>query len=87
MAVRKRGKFDLVRCRAAPVEEEGYSCQIHDGLLRDRGISLLVIEHNMRLVADIADRVVVMDAGELLASGTPAEVAADDAVRAAYLGS
>jgi branched-chain amino acid transport system permease protein len=54
--------------------------------LRDRGIGLLVVEHNLRLVRTIADRVSVLDAGRLIAEGTPAEVGADPEVRAAYLG-
>jgi ABC-type branched-subunit amino acid transport system ATPase component len=54
--------------------------------LRADGLALVVVEHNLRLVRRVADRVVVLDAGRTLASGSPEEVADDAAVRAAYLG-
>jgi ABC-type branched-subunit amino acid transport system ATPase component/ABC-type branched-subunit amino acid transport system permease subunit len=50
------------------------------------GAGLLVIEHNVELVADVCERVIVMDAGRILADGTAQEVMADDRVIAAYLG-
>lgn len=48
--------------------------------------ALLLVEHDMALVMDISDQVVVLDAGERLAVGTPAEVQANPAVQLAYLG-
>lgn len=54
--------------------------------LREQGLAVVVVEHNLRLVRSLADEVVVLDAGATLAAGTPDEVAADPAVRAAYLG-
>jgi ABC-type branched-subunit amino acid transport system ATPase component len=54
--------------------------------LRDEGFGLLVVEHNLGVVRSLADRVIVLDAGRVIADGTPDEVAADDAVRDAYLG-
>jgi branched-chain amino acid transport system ATP-binding protein len=51
-----------------------------------RGITLLVVEHNMDLVMNVAQRVFVMDHGEPLYEGTPREVQANPAVVAAYLG-
>jgi branched-chain amino acid transport system permease protein len=54
--------------------------------LRDRGVAVLLVEHNLRLVRSVADRVVVMAAGVVIAAGSPKEVAADGDVRAAYLG-
>jgi branched-chain amino acid transport system permease protein len=56
------------------------------GKLRDNGLALLVIEHNLRFVRTVADRVTVLEAGRRIASGTLAEVAADEAVKTAYLG-
>ena len=51
-----------------------------------RGITLLVVEHNMDLVMNVAERVFVMDHGEPLFEGTPREVQANRAVIEAYLG-
>jgi branched-chain amino acid transport system permease protein len=54
--------------------------------LADSGRGVLIVEHNMRLVASLADRMTVLAEGRVLASGAPASVLADPAVRAAYLG-
>ncbi|MFG1891196.1 ABC transporter ATP-binding protein [Micromonospora sp. NPDC049051] len=51
------------------------------------GRAVLLIEHDMNLVADICDRVYVLDYGAVIASGTPGAVLSDPAVRTAYLGS
>ena len=50
------------------------------------GVAVLVVEHNMGLVMNVADQVVVLDAGQVIASGPPAAVQRDPAVVAAYLG-
>jgi ABC-type branched-subunit amino acid transport system ATPase component len=47
---------------------------------------VLLVEHNLRLVRAVADRVVVMAAGRVIADGSPDEIAARDDVRAVYLG-
>ncbi len=54
--------------------------------LRERGITIVMVEHNMDLVMKIADRVLVMDYGEYLFEGVPSEVQAHPGVIAAYLG-
>ncbi|MBL8670724.1 MAG: ABC transporter ATP-binding protein [Alphaproteobacteria bacterium] len=54
--------------------------------IRARGITVIVVEHNMDLVMNVADRVFVMDHGEYLFEGAPREVQANPRVIAAYLG-
>jgi branched-chain amino acid transport system permease protein len=54
--------------------------------LRDDGLTLVVVEHNLGVVRSLADRVIVLDAGRVIATGTPSEVASVEAVRRAYLG-
>lgn len=55
--------------------------------IRACDITVVVVEHNMSLVMGVADQVIVLEAGKLIARGTPAEIQADDRVIAAYLGS
>ena len=51
-----------------------------------RGITVVLVEHDMKMVMGISDRVLVLDHGRKLAEGTPAEICAHEAVIAAYLG-
>ena len=65
-------------------EKEGLADVLRQ--LRGEGLSILLVEHDMDLVMGLVDRVVVMEFGTKLIEGTPEEVQASPAVRAAYLG-
>jgi branched-chain amino acid transport system ATP-binding protein len=54
--------------------------------IRDRGVTILIIEHLMRAIMNLSDRIVVLNFGRKLAEGTPAEVARNAQVIEAYLG-
>jgi len=57
------------------------------GLVREQDVGILLVEHDMALVMSVCDYIHVLDFGEPIFEGTPAEVGASDLVRAAYLGS
>jgi branched-chain amino acid transport system ATP-binding protein len=54
--------------------------------IRESGITVLVVEHNMSLVMGVADRIVVLEAGAVIATGTPVEIQRNERVIKAYLG-
>lgn len=54
--------------------------------LRDEGRIVILIEHNMDMIANVCDRVYVLDAGSVIASGTPAEIRSNETVIRSYLG-
>lgn len=54
--------------------------------LKDWGMTIVIIEHLMKVITDLCDRVVVLNSGKLLGEGLPTEVLARDEVREAYLG-
>ena len=54
--------------------------------IRSSGVTVVLVEHDMPSVMEVSDRILVLDAGRLIAAGSPASVAADPRVIAAYLG-
>ena len=76
--------LDEPACGMNPQETNALMELIH--LIRKRGITVLLIEHQMKMVMGISDRLVVLDHGIKIAEGTPEAVRADSAVIGAYLG-
>jgi len=68
-------------------DQETYEItQLIRRLHTERDYTIILIEHDMRVVFHLADRITVLDQGRLLAEGTPQEIAGNEAVQAAYLG-
>ena len=68
-------------------DQETYAItQLIRRLHKDHSLTILLIEHDMRVVFHLADRITVLDQGALLAEGKPEEIAANEVVQTAYLG-
>jgi branched-chain amino acid transport system ATP-binding protein len=68
-------------------DQETYDItQLIRKLHRGQKLTIVLIEHDMRVVFHLADLIMVLDQGKFLAEGTPQEIAANEAVQAAYLG-
>ena len=87
-AIATGAKLLLLDEPAAGMTPEEITAMVDDIVaLRDRGYTIVVIEHHMDLIAAACDRVIALDHGEVIAAGTPQEVAAHPEVIRAYLGS
>ncbi len=68
-------------------DQETYDItQLIRKLHREQKLTIVLIEHDMRVVFHLADRIMVLSEGAMLAEGTPQQIAANEAVQAAYLG-
>src|SRR5208337_1581618 len=76
--------LDEPACGLNPAETEAMGALI--GKIRDRGITVLIVEHDMSLVMGVSDEVLVLSAGRVIAEGSPRAVQADPQVVAVYLG-
>jgi ABC-type branched-subunit amino acid transport system ATPase component len=65
---------------------ESYDLAVMIRKIKDSGVTIALVEHDMELVMDICDRIVVFNLGNKLAEGTPREIQEDEKVIAAYLG-
>jgi ABC-type branched-subunit amino acid transport system ATPase component len=97
----QRRLVELARCLAGPYDlllldepssgldstESRRFGQVLQQVVRERGTGILLVEHDMQLVMDVCQHIYVLDVGQLIFQGTPAEVQASELVRAAYLGS
>ena len=68
-------------------EEKSSLCSVLTGLRREGGPTIILIEHDMRVVSELCEWTAVLDAGKLIASGSTEEVLASKAVIEAYMGS
>jgi branched-chain amino acid transport system ATP-binding protein len=66
--------------------ETGHTTALIRRINREAGVTIVIVEHDMRLILELAQRITVLDRGRVLAEGGPREVAADIRVREAYLG-
>lgn len=76
--------LDEVTAGVSPLEHPNFMKLVSD--IRDSGISIIIIEHIMRVIMNISDRMYVLNQGKLIAEGTPAEIAVNPLVISSYFG-
>jgi ABC-type branched-subunit amino acid transport system ATPase component/branched-subunit amino acid ABC-type transport system permease component len=85
------GPFDMILLDEPSSGLDGRETEafgrILSGVVAERGVGILIVEHDMSLVRQVCDRVSVLDFGQKIFEGTPAEMLSSPVVRAAYLGS
>ncbi len=67
-------------------EETGSTVELIEEVKEEFGLTFVLVEHDMEIVFDISDRIVVLNRGRVIAEGTPEEIRANEDVQAAYLG-
>ncbi|WP_435335584.1 ABC transporter ATP-binding protein [Haloarchaeobius sp. TZWWS8] len=67
-------------------EETDATVQLIERVKRERGLTFLLVEHDMEIVFEVSDRIIVLNRGEVIAEGTPDEIRENPAVQEAYLG-
>ena len=76
--------LDEVTAGVSPLEHPNFMKLVSD--IRDSGVSVIIIEHIMKVIMNISDRMYVLNQGKLIAEGTPAEIAVNEAVIESYFG-
>lgn len=76
--------LDEVTAGVSPLEHPNFMRLVTD--IRESGISIIIIEHIMRVIMGISDRMYVLNQGKLIAEGTPAEIAVNEDVIKSYFG-
>jgi ABC-type branched-subunit amino acid transport system ATPase component len=67
-------------------QSETVALMAHIEEIRNRGVTILLVEHNMKMVMDICDQITVLNHGQTITSGTPLEIQTNEQVVEAYLG-
>ena len=67
-------------------EETNATVSLIEDVKEGLGLTLVLIEHDMEIVFEVSDRIIVLNRGRVIAEGTPEEIQGDPAVQEAYLG-